>query len=278
MDMWLDHIFFHHGCRILAIPWRRTAWALGRRATACVSKHILSAWWLTTSFFTCGPRSSGPTTWAIVNRSWWPNYLACTFSRFDLARLLPMGSHEILDLQDPCGIWGRPTARVMAVTDVGGPRIGDRVFQNMVWRYRICVSSVVVTSIKTAASPWRKYTPWPALCECCMRMLYIETDPSHPSVSAGRAWSIGNPFPHHCIHDVVHGGTVFHLFPIRILQHSHRIYWTRWRLLLYSTAHYYFSKANLWYSRYIIFSCFSYVKICEHDDEWKGSEFVSAIT
>ena len=30
-------------------------------------------------------------------------------------------------------------ARVMAVQGVGGPRIGDHVYQNMVWRYRICV-------------------------------------------------------------------------------------------------------------------------------------------
>ena len=29
-------------------------------------------------------------------------------------------------------------AQVMAATDVGWPRIGDRVYLNMVWRYHIC--------------------------------------------------------------------------------------------------------------------------------------------
>ena len=39
----------------LAIPWRHTAWALGRYATDCASKHVVSAWWPKTSFFTSGP-------------------------------------------------------------------------------------------------------------------------------------------------------------------------------------------------------------------------------
>ena len=55
------------------------------------------------------------------------------FSRFDSARLLPVRQHEELELRDLCRIKGRPGA------DVRLPGIGDRVYQNMVRRYRVCV-------------------------------------------------------------------------------------------------------------------------------------------
>ena len=81
--------------------------ALGRCPSACASKHVVSAQWCTTSFYSCGLRSSGSKIWAIVDRSWWPNFLACTFNRPDFARLFPEGPHEELGLWDPCGFRGR---------------------------------------------------------------------------------------------------------------------------------------------------------------------------
>ena len=51
-----------------------------------------------------------------------------------------MGSHEELGLGYPCGFRGRLLARVMAVVDVGSQRrTGDRMYENMVRRYRVCV-------------------------------------------------------------------------------------------------------------------------------------------
>ena len=60
MNVWLGHTFFH---QISQVPRpceyaRRTVWSPGRYATACASKHVVSARWRTTSFFTCGPKSS----------------------------------------------------------------------------------------------------------------------------------------------------------------------------------------------------------------------------
>ena len=105
---------------------------------ACASKHVVSARLCTISYFTC-TTSSDPRIWATVNRSWWLDCLACTFSRFDPVRLLPVGSHAILDLRDLYGTREIPTGRVMAAAVVGEPRIGDSVYLNMVRRYRICV-------------------------------------------------------------------------------------------------------------------------------------------
>ena len=68
--------------------------------------------------------------------------------------------------------------------------------------------SICSTLNQMAASPWRKYTPWPALCECCKCMLRINPDPSHPSVSALCTGSTVNPFPCLWNYDVVHCGTV----------------------------------------------------------------------
>ena len=63
-------------------------------------------------------------------------------------------------------------------------------------------------SIQMATSPWRKYTPWPAIHEYRAHMLHIDPDPSHLSVSALSARSRVNPFPHLWNYDVVHGGIV----------------------------------------------------------------------
>ena len=63
----------HQWC-ILEFPSTRTAWAFGKCATACTSKHVVSAPWLITSLYSCASRSSGSTIWANVDRSWWPIY------------------------------------------------------------------------------------------------------------------------------------------------------------------------------------------------------------
>ena len=87
--------------------------------------------------FTCCPRPFGPTIWATVDRSWLPDCLACMFSRLDHGRLwVHMKS---LNYDTPVATEEDLLAQVMAATDIGGPRIGDRVYQKMVRRYRICV-------------------------------------------------------------------------------------------------------------------------------------------
>ena len=105
MNVLLGHNFFHLISRwcVLEIPWPHTARALGRCATACVSKHVVSARWCTTSFCCSSFSSSGLKIWANMDRLWWPNCLPCTFTRSASARLLPIGPHEELGLQDPCG-------------------------------------------------------------------------------------------------------------------------------------------------------------------------------
>ena len=57
-----------------------------------------------------------------------------------------MRPHEEFDLRDLCGIRGRSTGTGLAAADVGLPGIGDRVYQDMVRRYRVLVKSLVVTS------------------------------------------------------------------------------------------------------------------------------------
>ena len=64
--------------------------------------------------------------------------MACMFSRLDPARLLPVVSHESLTYETPVASEEDLPSRVMAMAD-GGARIGDHVYQNMAWRYRICV-------------------------------------------------------------------------------------------------------------------------------------------
>ena len=80
MDVLLGYTFFH-----LISPVTRTAWALGRCATACASKHVISARWCTTSFYSYISRSSGSKLWVNVDRSWWPDCLA--YSSPDLTTL-----------------------------------------------------------------------------------------------------------------------------------------------------------------------------------------------
>ena len=63
-----------------------------------------------------------------------PTFPACCplfffWVQLDSARQLPVGPHEEKDL----------LARVMSVADIAPPGIGDRVYQNMVRRYRVCV-------------------------------------------------------------------------------------------------------------------------------------------
>ena len=65
--------------------------------------------------------------------------MAFTLAQLDYDRLLPMGSHEELDLRDPCRIRGRPADTGYGSADVALPGIGDRVYQNMVRRYCVCV-------------------------------------------------------------------------------------------------------------------------------------------
>ena len=84
-------------------PSIHTVWAFGKCATACASKHVVSSPWRATSFYSSGSRSSGSKIWAKEDRSWWSDCLACTFTRYDSSRLLPVEPHEELNLQDPCG-------------------------------------------------------------------------------------------------------------------------------------------------------------------------------
>ena len=128
------------------ISWGSRTWdslkayymALGRCVTACTSKHVVSAWWRTTSFFSCDPRSSGPMIWATVDRSWgqvsWP---ARSLELNPLEYYL-WGSHKILELRDLCVIQGRPIGAGYGCGVCLRTRISDRLYQNMVRRYRIC--------------------------------------------------------------------------------------------------------------------------------------------
>ena len=50
------------------------------------------------------------------------------------------GHMKSLIYDTPVSIEENLLARVMAVTDVGGSRIGDRMYQSTIWRYRICVN------------------------------------------------------------------------------------------------------------------------------------------
>ncbi|KAJ8866799.1 hypothetical protein PR048_032660 [Dryococelus australis] len=72
--------------------------------------------------------------WLAVERSRWPDRLACTFTRLYSARLLPVGPHDGRDLRDSCGNRGGS-----AGAEYGLPGIGERVYQNMVRRYRVYV-------------------------------------------------------------------------------------------------------------------------------------------
>ena len=74
-----------------------------------------------------------------MDMSWRTDWLACTFARLDYARLLPVGSHEELHLRDLCRIGERPAGVGYGSADVALPGIRDRVYQNMVRRYRVCV-------------------------------------------------------------------------------------------------------------------------------------------
>ena len=106
---------------------------------ACASKHVVSARWRTTSFYSFGSNSSGSEIWANVNRSWWPDCLTCTFTRLDSARLFPVGPHEELGLRDPCGFRGRPSgAGYGCGRYVGQQGIDDRVYENIIRRYLVC--------------------------------------------------------------------------------------------------------------------------------------------
>ena len=108
-------------------------------ATACASKHVVSARWHTNSFYLCGSRSSESKIWANMDRSWWPDCLACMFTRPDSARLLPVGSHEELGLRDPVDPGEDLLTLVMAAADVRLLCIGDCTYENMVRRYRVFV-------------------------------------------------------------------------------------------------------------------------------------------
>ena len=106
MDVLLDYIFFQLISPVMH-TWiflnTYTGWALGRCVTAYASEHVVSVQCCTTSFYSCGSRSSGSKIWANVDRSWWPDCLACMFIWSHSARLLPVRPHEELDLRDPCG-------------------------------------------------------------------------------------------------------------------------------------------------------------------------------
>ena len=86
---------------------------LGRCAAAWVSKHVVQHDGAP-PHFSLAIRDHLDTIWATVNRSWWPDCLACTFSRLDPARLLPVTLYEI-----PVASKEDLLARVMAAADVG---------------------------------------------------------------------------------------------------------------------------------------------------------------
>ena len=105
----IHHTFFHQISRVLSTcdslkVYRMGSWKMHHCmcAKTCdfstMMHHLI---------FTCGLSSSGPMIWATADRSWWPDCLDCTFSWLDPAKL-PVGSNEILDLWDSCGIRGSP--------------------------------------------------------------------------------------------------------------------------------------------------------------------------
>ena len=103
--------------------------------------------------FTRAVRVSGSKIWANLDRSWWPDCLACTFTRPDSARLLPVGPARSPDLIPlDYFLWGRMKSLVyetpvdskedLLSQVVAAADIGDRVHENMVCRYRVCVEVV----------------------------------------------------------------------------------------------------------------------------------------
>ena len=91
------------------------------------------------SFYLYGSRSSGSKIWANVDRSWWPDCLASMFTWPESARLLPVRPHEELGLRDLFDSEEDLMAWIMAEADIGLQDIGDRVYENMVRRYRVYV-------------------------------------------------------------------------------------------------------------------------------------------
>ena len=70
-----------------------------------------------------------------MDRSWWPARSS------DLTPLdyFLWGHMKILVYETPVDSEEDLLARVIAAADVGLPRVGDRVYENMVRRYRVCV-------------------------------------------------------------------------------------------------------------------------------------------
>ena len=73
-----------------------------------MAHHLISA---------CGSTSFAYKICANVDRSWWPDWLFCTFIRPDPAKLLHVGPHVQHGLLEPCVFRGRPSG---ACYDCGG--------------------------------------------------------------------------------------------------------------------------------------------------------------
>ena len=109
MDMLLGHNFFHLISRwcVLEIPWTHTAWALGRCAIACLSKHVVFCMIvhhliLLVQFEVIWIKDLG------MDRLWCSDCLACRFTQPAPARLHPVGPHEEFAIWDSCEFRGRP--------------------------------------------------------------------------------------------------------------------------------------------------------------------------
>ena len=120
-----------HGYRVLANPWRRTAWAL--LSCVCVCQNMSFQHDGAPPNFSFAVRDHrnqrfgqqwiGPIVWPLRSPDFTPLWGYMKYLIYEI----PVASEE------------DPLARVMAATDVGGRRIGDSVYQNMVRKYRICV-------------------------------------------------------------------------------------------------------------------------------------------
>ena len=124
----------------------------------CV-KTVVSARWCTTSFFTCGQRSSGATIWATMDKSWWPIAWPARSPDLILLDYYLWGHMKPLIYETPLASKEDLLARVMAAADFGGP--GLVIVCTRTW-YGGIVS--VVTSVVVTSSPTCKWSQTTSSC------------------------------------------------------------------------------------------------------------------
>ena len=147
--------FFHQISRVPSTCDSLKAYCMGSRKM-CHCMFVRTCDFSTMAhhlIYTCGRRSSGPTIWATVDRSRWPDCLACTFSRLDPASLLPGGHMKSFIYETPGASEEDLLARVMGAADVGGQ--GSMIVST---RTLYGGTESVLTSVLVISSPSCKWT------------------------------------------------------------------------------------------------------------------------